>query len=189
MAGYAGKGSVDGASATALFSGPQGVAVDSGGNIYVADSGNQTLRKITPSGTNWVVSTVAGLGGVSGSADGTGSGAEFYYPAGVAVSGAGYVYVADSGNNTIRFGTNATLTFTNLPPPQPGVFQSIVVQADGAVQLDLSGTSGATYTLEVSTNLTNWTALATLSLTNGSAQYLDFNATNFPTRFYILVSP
>ena len=103
LAGWAGIwGNSDGTNTNALFFGPTGISVDASGNLYVIDSGNQTLRKVTISGTNGAVTTVAGLAGVSGSTDGTGTAAEFYYPAGVAVSGAGYVYVADSGNNTIR---------------------------------------------------------------------------------------
>ena len=72
---------------------PDGVAVDSAGNVYVADTRNYTIRKVTPAG---VVTTLAGLAGSSGSADGTGSAARFYYPAGVAVDSTGNVYVADT---------------------------------------------------------------------------------------------
>ena len=78
---------------------PYGVAVDSAGNVYVADTSNHTIRKVTPAG---VVTTLAGLAGNSGSADGTGSAARFYLPCGVAVDSAGNVYVADTGNHTIR---------------------------------------------------------------------------------------
>ena len=78
---------------------PSGVAVDSAGNVYVADTANQIIRKITPAG---VVSTLAGLPGSIGSADGQGSSARFQYPRGVAVGSAGNVYVADQGNHTIR---------------------------------------------------------------------------------------
>ena len=100
LAGLAGNpGSDDGTGSAARFGGPSGVAVDSAGNVYVADSSNQTIRKITSAG---VVSTLAGLVGNSGSADGTGSAARFYGPSGVAVDSAGNVYVADTGNNTIR---------------------------------------------------------------------------------------
>src|SRR5688572_6124427 len=100
LAGVAGSsGSVDGTGSTARFYYPHGVTVDSGGNVYVADTYNQTIRKITPSG---VVSTLAGLAGSFGSAEGTGSIARFRYPEGVAVDAAGNVYVADSGNQTIR---------------------------------------------------------------------------------------
>ena len=77
----------------ARFDSPSGVAVDSAGNVYVADTGNHTIRKVTPAG---VVTTLAGLAGSSGSADGTGSAARFNYPSGVAVDSAGNVYVADT---------------------------------------------------------------------------------------------
>ena len=63
---------------------------------------NNTIRKVTPVGTNWVVTTLAGLAGNAGSADGTSSAARFNGPDGVAVDSAGNVYVADYGNNTIR---------------------------------------------------------------------------------------
>jgi hypothetical protein len=75
LAGLAGSfGSADGAGTAARFNGPAGVAVDSAGNVYVADSGNGTIRKVTPTG---VVTTLAGLAGSQGSADGTGSDARF----------------------------------------------------------------------------------------------------------------
>ena len=100
LAGLAGNfGSADGTGSDARFYDPSSVAVDSAGNVYVADSGNDTIRKITPSG---VVSTLAGLAGSSGSVDGTGSDARFSSPRGVAVDSAGSVYVADLGNHTIR---------------------------------------------------------------------------------------
>jgi sugar lactone lactonase YvrE len=73
--------------------------VDSAGNVFVADSSNSTIRKVTPGG---VVTTVAGLAVISGCVDATGSAARFAGPNGVAVDGAGNVYVADSGNGTIR---------------------------------------------------------------------------------------
>jgi sugar lactone lactonase YvrE len=94
-----GPGSTDGTGRVARFYAPQGVAVDSAGNVYVADTFNNTIRKIDPSG---VVSTVAGLAGSAGSADGAGTNARFFRPWGVAVDKAGNVYVADSNNNTIR---------------------------------------------------------------------------------------
>src|SRR5213593_3736548 len=94
-----GLGSVDGTAGAARFNYPSGVAVDSAGNVYVADSGNSTIRKITPDGT---VTTLAGSAGQSGSADGTGSAARFNNPRGVAVDSVGNVYVADTSNATIR---------------------------------------------------------------------------------------
>ncbi len=100
LAGMAGNpGSVDGTGSEARFFNPGGVAVDGSGNVYVADSGNHTVRMVTSSGR---VTTIAGLAGNSGGADGTGSGARFFNPGGVAVDGSGNVLVADSGNHTIR---------------------------------------------------------------------------------------
>jgi len=92
-------GSADGTGSAARFYHPTGVAADSAGNVYVADSGNHTIRKVTPGG---VVSTIAGFAGSSGSADGTGNSARFNLPWGVATDSAGNVYVADTGNFTIR---------------------------------------------------------------------------------------
>ncbi|MGD0263000.1 MAG: immunoglobulin domain-containing protein, partial [Verrucomicrobiota bacterium] len=113
LAGLAGvSGSADGTNSAALFNQPQGVAVDSAGNVYVADTGNQTIRKVAPVGTNWVVSTLAGLAGVSGSTNGTGSSARFYEPEGVAVDSATNVYVADTWNHTIRMITSAGVVST-----------------------------------------------------------------------------
>lgn len=92
-------GSADGTGASATFSLPTGVAVDSSGNVYVSDAVNQTIRKITPAG---VVTTVAGQTGVTGSADGTGTAATFHNPAGIAIDASGNLFVVDSGNDTIR---------------------------------------------------------------------------------------
>jgi len=100
LAGLAGNpGSADGTGGTAQFFGPAAVAVDNAGNVYVADTWNNTIRKVTPGG---VVTTLAGLAGSSGSADGPGGAARFYQPYGVAVDSAGNVYVADTDNHTIR---------------------------------------------------------------------------------------
>ncbi|HEY8295054.1 MAG TPA: NHL repeat-containing protein, partial [Micrococcaceae bacterium] len=99
VAGYAGPGSSDGTGASARFANPWGVAADGSGNLYVADTDNNTIRKITSGG---LVTTLAGQAGASGSANGTGSGALFNQPQGVAVDAAGDVYVADTGNYTIR---------------------------------------------------------------------------------------
>jgi hypothetical protein len=92
-------GSADGIGSAASFNGPSGVATDSVGNVYVADKGNDTIRKITPTG---VVSTLAGTAGMFGSADGAGSAARFYWPTAVATDSVGNVYVADYGNHLIR---------------------------------------------------------------------------------------
>jgi hypothetical protein len=111
FAGLAGPpgNNVDGTGSAARFSSPYGVATDSADNVYVADNGNQTIRKITPAG---VVSTLAGMGGGTGSVDGTGTAARFNYPTGVATDSAGNVYVADKSNHTIRKVTPAGVVST-----------------------------------------------------------------------------
>src|SRR5260370_931636 len=98
LAGLAGStGSANGTNGSARFNYPYKLAVDSVGNVYVSD--DTTIRKVTPSGA---VTTLAGLAGSPGSADGTGSNARFNYPAGVAVDSAGNLYVADLANYPIR---------------------------------------------------------------------------------------
>jgi sugar lactone lactonase YvrE len=100
VAGLASEwGDADGAGATARFNSPQGLATDAAGNVYVADRDNQAIRKITPAG---MVSTLAGSSVSMGDNDGIGSRARFFRPTGVAVDGAGNVFVADTRNYTVR---------------------------------------------------------------------------------------
>ena len=100
FAGQVGSaGSADGPGADARFKSPAGLARDRDGNLYVADLGNQTIRKITPTG---VVTTLAGLAGQPGYVNGPSSAARFASPSGVAVDTAGNLYVADAGNDVIR---------------------------------------------------------------------------------------
>ena len=99
LAGSGQAGAADGAGNSASFHQPSGLAVDSDGIIYVADTGNSLLRKITPAG---VVSTIAGQPGVLGAQNGIGTAATFKQPYGVTVDAAGNLYVADTFNNLIR---------------------------------------------------------------------------------------
>jgi sugar lactone lactonase YvrE len=100
LAGAAGfAGSADGTGAAALFNAPQGIAVDASGNIYVSDTNNGTVRRVTAAGA---VTTLAGAAGQMGASDGTGASARFSYPEGLAVDAAGNVYVADFDNCTVR---------------------------------------------------------------------------------------
>ncbi len=102
-------GSADGTGNAALFNDPSAVALDHLGNLYVADTGNHTVRKIDPAGT---VTTLAGTPGVAGASDGAGPSALFSSPRGIAVDYAGNVYVADTGNHTIRMITTANSVTT-----------------------------------------------------------------------------
>ncbi|HEY0945718.1 MAG TPA: immunoglobulin domain-containing protein [Opitutaceae bacterium] len=100
LAGKAATSGIDnGTGANARFNEPLGAAVDSAGAIYVADSANHTVRKVTATGA---VTTFAGKAGTAGGADGTGTAATFNAPSDVAIDSAGNVYVADTLNHTIR---------------------------------------------------------------------------------------
>ena len=100
VAGVAGAcGSADGRGAQARFCEPQDIRVDYDGNLYVADTANSTIRRISPSGE---VRTIAGAAGQCGSADGQGTNARFCRQAALTIDGAGNLFVADTGNGTIR---------------------------------------------------------------------------------------
>ena len=99
LAGTAGNsGSADGTGTSARFNDPNGVTTD-GKNLYVADSGNHTIRKVVIA--TGEVTTLAGTAGLSGSSDGTSTSARFNDPYGITTDGTN-LYVADSGNHTIR---------------------------------------------------------------------------------------
>jgi sugar lactone lactonase YvrE len=98
LAGSGRPGNADGTGPEASFSGPRGVTVDGAGNVYVADTGNNKIRRIAAGG---VVTTLAGSGS-PGAADGDGVAASFSGPFGIAVDHSGNLYVADTGNNLIR---------------------------------------------------------------------------------------
>ncbi|WP_321961445.1 NHL repeat-containing protein [Paraburkholderia sp. J7] len=121
LAGSGAAGATDGTGAAASFNGPNGLAVDAGGNVYVADTFNHEIRKITPAG---VVTTLAGST-TAGSADGTSTAASFNSPFGVAVDTGGNVFVADTVNNEIRKVTSAGVVTTIAGSPTAG-------SADGA---------------------------------------------------------
>ena len=169
------SGSADGIGSAARFLGPVGMAVDAAGNVYVADSGNSTIRKVTPAG---VVTTIAGLAGQDGSADGVGSAARFDRPQALALDAAGNLYVADSDNYTIRKITPAGVVSTLA-----GLAKSLG-NADGAgnvarfnnpqgLALDAGGNlyvaDTNASTVRVVTPAGNVTTLAGLAETVGSA--------------------
>ena len=95
--GYPGFNNANGT--LAEFNYPSGIAVDGYGNVYVSDSNNQLIRKITPSGD---VSTLAGQYQNHGAANGLGTSAQFYSPEGLAIDQNGILYVGNAANNLIR---------------------------------------------------------------------------------------
>lgn len=95
-------GFADGTNGQAQFDHPTGIAVDSDGNVFVGDKYNNVIRKLTPIGTDWVVTTIAGDPTIQASNDGVNSSAHFSGPAGVAIDSSNRLYVADATGNTIR---------------------------------------------------------------------------------------
>jgi secreted PhoX family phosphatase len=133
------------------------------GSLYLADLGDDTIRKVTPVGTNWVVTTLAGQAGVAGSADGTGSAALFDQPQGVAVDSAGNLYVTDFSKSTIRKGFPAS----SVPPP---ILQPPNLSA-GQFGFGITGLPGLAVNIESSTNLSSWQVTATYILVGGTNYY------------------
>ncbi len=138
FAGNTAGGFTNGTGAAATFSSMQGIAIDASGNLYVADAGNQVIRKVTPGG---MVSTFAGSGAM-GSNNGPAASASFNAPTGLAFDGAGNMYVADFGNKLIRKitpgGTVSTLAgngsvgYDNGPGNTATFTSPIRLAADGA---------------------------------------------------------
>ncbi|MDR3694169.1 hypothetical protein [Mucilaginibacter sp.] len=108
FAGTGVRGAINGPGNAATFNQPQALTIDAGGNVYVADEGNNLIRKILPDGT---VSTLAGSG-AAGAANGAGASASFDKPAGITVDASGNLYVGDSNNNLIRKITPAGVVST-----------------------------------------------------------------------------
>ena len=109
--GVPGSGNATGTNAQ--FNAPSGLAFDASGNLFVSDTGNNTIREITPSGA---VSTIAGVPGPGGFADGPAGGALFSSPLGIAVATNGTVFVADAGNHCIRQVSDGVVsTFAGSP--------------------------------------------------------------------------
>ena len=133
------EGFVDGVGGAAAFHTPSGMALDSTGNLYVADTGNHAIRKVTPQG---VVTTLAG-DGVAGATDGPAAQARFNAPLGVAVDGAGNVFVADTYNDRIRRigrdGKVTTLAGGERPGYQDGAAAAALFDTPTAVAVDALG--------------------------------------------------
>jgi hypothetical protein len=205
FAGTAGtSGSADGTGAAARFNKPSGLALDTAGNLYVADTGNSTVRKVSPAG---VVTTLAGLSAIAGLKDGTGVLAWLNEPEGVTIDTAGNLYVADTGNAVIRKITSAgvvtTLALTGTVPvitTQPASVSvttgsaaslSVTASGDGVLTYqwkkdgtDVSGATTATYAISstATTSAGSYTVVVSnfLGSVTSSAATLTVNAAPAP---------
>jgi streptogramin lyase len=128
FAGSGTSGSHNATGTQATFHGPKGIAIDSNGNLWVADSGNNLIREITTPGA--VVTTWAGSGS-QGSANGSGTSASFNNPVGIAVDSSGDLYVADFGNNEIRY-INSSDVVSNFVAASAGLHGPYGVALDSA---------------------------------------------------------
>ena len=176
---YAGQephsGYIDGAVAQAAFKYPFGIVADSAGNLYLSDTYNYVIRKITPAG---VVSTVAGTAGVSGYLDATGTAAKFALPQGIAIDAGGNLYVADNLNRDVRMitpeGVVSTLAQGLLEP------SGVAVDAAGNVYVtDHHGVSE----FDVTTH-----TLSKIPLTNATAIVVSADGTLYVTASTSLTS-
>ena len=168
-AGYSGDG---GPAIQAQLNAPAGLAIDGTGDIFIADLGNNVVREVTPNGN---IGTVAGNGTQGDSGDfGVAIQAQLHSPSGVAVDGSGNLYIADSGNNTIRevttdgnispfagnglasyYGDSSTSTPTT--PAQAGLDdpQDVAVGPNGTIYIADTGNS---FIREVSNGAINFVA-------------------------------
>lgn len=132
------QGFADGLGTTAKFDHPNGLATDSAGNVYVADTYNHKIRKITSTG---LVTTLAGSS--QGFANGTGTSAQFNFPHGVATDASGNLYVADYGNNKIRkitsTGVVSTLAGSDLQGFADGTGATAMFNLPVGIATDSSG--------------------------------------------------
>ena len=144
------QGSVDGQGSEARFFGPWGLAGDGAGNLYVADPGSHTVRRIDLA-TNQVT-TVAGQAGQVGSADGVGAAARFNSPRALANRRCGILYVGDEGNNTIRSVDLATGDVGTLVQLSGDIVDVSGLAADGAGNLYVAdGTFHAIWRVDIAT--------------------------------------
>jgi trimeric autotransporter adhesin len=134
-AGYLGD---SGAATSAELNAPYGVAVDTSGNIYIADTSNNRIRKVTAS--TGKISTVAGNGTYGYSGDGAAAtSAELYLPTGVAVDASDNIYIADFGNNRIRMVTFSTGVISTIAGSGTAGFTG---DGNSATAAELNGPAG-----------------------------------------------
>lgn len=166
IAGKAGSwGDADGTNDAARFFQPTGIVAAGGGTLFVLDSGNHTIRKMMLTGTNWNVSTVTGTSGFAGNLDGSGDAARMYFTGGLALDSNGLLYLADTGNNTIRVSS----------------FVAPRIHADGDISVALLSwrISAPNYSVDTTTNVADANSWSTIS---GPATLVGdrFVITNYP---------
>jgi sugar lactone lactonase YvrE len=155
-AGGTASGAIDGVGTSALFSSPFGVAVDGAGVVFVSDTANNKIRRVA----NLTVTTIAGggaTGNAAGSSDGSGTGALFSEPLGLAVGASGVLYVADKVNNRIRavYLTGRVVTLAGggatgvLPGAADGVGTGALFTGPARVAV---GSSGAVLVADTNSN-------------------------------------
>jgi DNA-binding beta-propeller fold protein YncE len=152
--------------------------VDSAGKLYVTDA--EMIRKITPVGTNWVVTTIAGLRDVAGWVDGTGSEVRFYSPQGVAADTAGNLYVVDSNNHAIRMGVPSSVMLPVLQMAREE--DKLILSWPLSAEAFVLETASAPLTGAVWTPLTN-------GVSASGDNFVLTNSFGLPKAFYRLRSP
>jgi hypothetical protein len=173
------EGSTNGTGTAALFDAPQGIVIDGSGNLFVADTGNVMIRKITPAG---VVTTFAGSAGVAGTSDGTGGAALFVWPQSLAIDGSGNLYVGDGPTTIRKISTAAAVSTLAVPANDFGQLTVLGAAYLGNPQLALTADSaGDVYvTGSNSTIVLKVTASATVSTIVGANGQYAFNAGALP---------
>jgi sugar lactone lactonase YvrE len=165
VAGGLTLGTTDGPGASALFSLVRGITLDAQGNIFVCDSPNNRIRKLTPSGGSYNVTTLAG-GDSTGIADGVGASARFFQPTGIAVDTDGNLYVVDSQNVRVSKGSdpakqqNPDITFDTA--------SGSISHSGNTFTFKVSTTATGSLVVEASSDLLNWAPVQT-NLLSGAA--------------------
>lgn len=171
------SGSSDGTASAARFKDPAGVAVDNNGEVYVADAGNYTLRKVS-SGN--VVTTVAGSPGNIGANDGDGNATRFNYLGGVAVDITGSIYIADHNNYTVRLGGTSVISQT----------LKVFELPSGLMLTGHAAPSSAVVVSATSDLQTSFEMIATVEANAvGAFRYQDTSSETYRSRFYSATIP
>ena len=186
-AGFAGDG---GSARAARLNGPTGVTVDAAGNVYVADTANHRIRKVTPAG---VITTIAGTGTGGFSGDGgQATAAQLFAPGGVAVDGAGNVYVGDTSNNRVRKvapdGTITTVAGTGTEGYTADGVPVVTVDLHGPTALAVAA-DGTVYVVEYGGGRMRKILPSGTLVTVAGQEYDGFNGDGIPAASAQLDSP